>query len=909
MKVAVRLAVRLYDGLLHLYPPAFRARFGDEMRATFRAALEAWPSSTGRLRFLVAAFADVLASAVGERLEASRTAARSRRPPQPHRGMDSLWQDLRFALRSLRRRPGFVAAVAITLALGIGGNTAVFSLVDAVLLHPLPVARPHELITIYHAFDDATPHEAVPYPLYRALDAQHRSLDALAAYHTLRISARVADRSEHLLVGAVSGDYFQVLGVRAQSGRLLAPDDDGAPGTNPVVVLSDQAWLRYFDRSPNAIGATIQAGDRAYTVIGVAPRGFRGTELTQAPALWFPLSMVTELGEGGLFSGRFAASVYTTHAFGWVSLVGRLRPGMAAAGAWQDLNATVVAYWREHQAEAAGREQLVNPVSVYPVVHAAALGDRDSLVRFLALLLAVVGITLLVACVNVANLMLVRSSERWRELAVRLALGARRTRVVRQLLVESVLLAILGGIASLLVGTATIRLLSIFTLPGEIALASLDLSLDGRVLAFTATVATIAALACGLAPALRASRIGPATALRAQRAGQQRTARGVLIAVQVALSLILLVGASLFVRSLQAGLRTDLGFDPQPLAAVTVNVQSLGYDRARELDYFRQAEARAREIPGVSAVAAASAVPLANLPRMPFSLATVTDAGTRAPQVRAATNAVTPGYFATLDLPLLDGRLFTEADVAGAPRVAMVSESAARLLSPDRSAIGRSIRLLGAIELTIVGVVKDTKVESVRDVGLPLVYLPLAQQSPTGDVSVVVRSSHPAAALTALQRSVSAIDPVVPVRDPRLVTDQLDRALMPQRFGATLLGLFAVIALVVAAVGIYGVVAYSVSQRSAELGIRIALGASRGDIARTVAWRTGVAVAIGGLAGVVLALVGMHGVERFLYGVPLLDPVAVVGASVLMAAAVVAAGLGPIRRALSVDPITAIRSD
>lgn len=901
---------RLYGLLLRLYPPGFRERFGAEMRATFHARWRRPLTPFARLGFLVGALCDLLLTACRERVDERRQPARTPLPSQPAQSgaMDRSLQDVRYALRSLGRRPGFVVAVTLTLALGIGANTAVFSLVDATLLHPLPVEEPQELVAIYHALESTTRQDdALPYPLYEALDRQTRTLSGLAGFRVLDVGVRVGPRSEQMQVAAVSGDYFQVLGIRPQAGRLLAPHDEGPPGTDPVVVLSDAAWSRLFGRDPGAIGTTIHAGGFAYTIVGVAPEGFRGTQLASSPQLYFPLTMITSIGEGGLFSGRVPQSVFTTTAFGWVYPVGRLQDGNTRAQAQRELNAATTAYWRDLGPEAAGRERLISPITAFPVVHAAALADRDDLVRFVAILLAVVALTLLVTCVNVANLMLLRSTDRSRELALRMALGARRVRIVHQLFVESLILALLGAVTALVLGLATTRLLSSFTLPGEIALNSVELGLDGRVLAFTTLIAIFAALIFGLLPAIRASQLAPGAALRTHCSTAQRRSRGVLVAAQVAMSLLLLVGATLFVRSLQAGLATDLGFDPEPLAAVTVNLRVQGYDPARERSFVMEAVSRARRLPGVTAAAAGSVVPLAEIPKLPFTPLTPGTGGSR---VQMGFNVVSPGYFDVLGVPLIDGRDFADTDQPRGARVAIVNEAAARVLSPDAPILGRTVRMLGTIEFTIVGIAHNTRMESVRDESPPILFAHVAQNSPPGgDANVIVRSASPRPALRELQAAIRAMDPNLPLRNARRVAEQLDIVLMPQRFGATLLGVFAFVALCVSAVGIYGVVAYGVSQRRAELGIRIALGAGGRDIARAVAFHTMFAVAAGMLVGTGAALLATRGIERFLYGITRLDPAAFASAAVLLVIAAAVGCWGPVRRAVAVDPLAAIRSE
>ena len=480
-------------------------------------------------------------------------------------------------------RPGLVVTVVLTLALGIGANTAIFSLVDAVLLHPVPVRDAGAVVTAFHRLNDRAPYQGFPFPLFETLAGEVRSLEGLAGFHVMDIGARMGGRVEQVQIAGVSGNYFDVLGLRPQVGRLLHASDDGPRGSNPVVVLSDAAWARFFGRRPDAVGATVNAGGRVYTVVGVAPRGFRGTDLSAAPQLWFPIAMSTSLGEGGLFDGRSGETVFETTAFGWVGVVGRLRDGTPHAAAASELNALTLGYWRSVGGRAAaGRDTMTAPVSVLPLAASAALGDRENLLRFVAILSAVVVLTLLIACVNVANLLVIRGTERARELAVRAALGASRSRLTRQALLESIILAAIGAAAAVLVALAAMRLLAAFALPGGVALDQIGLGLNLRVLGFTAASAAFSAIAFGLLPAVRAGRSGAAAALRGHGGNTAGGPRGGLVVAQAAISILLLVGAGLFVRSLQAGLATDLGMDPRGLAAATVDLSLHGVHRGRQ---------------------------------------------------------------------------------------------------------------------------------------------------------------------------------------------------------------------------------------------------------------------------------------------------------------------------------------
>jgi predicted permease len=894
---------RIHRLLLRLYPRSFRERFGGEMTAAFLETLASRATAGARAAFVARAFVDAVSSAAGARADERRSRLpQHRHAPVIGARLQALRWDARTALRALRRKPGFVVAVVVTLALGIGANTAVFSLIDAVLLHPIHVDRPEQLVAVHVARSELLRYEPVQYPLFRTIETRARGRARIAGFKQMSVGVKHDGRSEQLESALVSGDYFEMLGVRAQRGRLIQPDDDRTIGAHFVVVLSDALWARWFNRSVRALGSVIHAGENAYTIVGIAPRDFQGTRLSERPLLWFPITMATSVGVGGLFSRRRPNDVYTTNAFGWVDVIARVNDPRAAASVESDLNGILSDYARDGQLTV-GERGTLRSISLMPLTRAATLRGRDDVVRFVSILLGVVAFTLLVACVNVANLLLARSAERRKELSLRAALGASRGRLARQLLFESMILAMLGAAAGIGVGLATMRVLSAFTLPGQISLDAVGLGLDGRVLAFTSAAAIASAIIFGLVPALTSSREQPIGMLRVHGRAGARGPRNIFLAIQVALSLVLLVAASLFARSLQAGLRSDLGFDPRPLALVSVDVMRHGYTRQRSDAYYAAAIARARALPGVSAVAVADHVPLGPFVRLPFSLAGAPPTSA----VDAGLNSITPDYFDVVGTRLLEGRVFTAGDDRSVPNVAIVNESAARLLMPGQSVVGRELRLMASIPVHVVGVVRDTKYESVRDARVPMVFMPITQQPTLTPAKIVVRSVEPRQSLAELRRQIAAIDPDVPVLDARLVTDQLDVALMPQRFGATLLGLFAFIALGVTIVGVYGVASYGVNRRLGEIGIRIALGARRSDIVRTVLGRSGNAVVVGVIAGSLGAAVASRGLQRFLFAVAPRDPVSFIAAVVVTAVAAVLACWLPARRAMAVDPMTVIR--
>jgi len=828
--------------------------------------------------------------------------------------VDSLARDIRFAARSLRRAPAFTIVVVLTLALGIGANSAVFSLIDAVLLHPLPVARPNELVAITETITDQRPLQPLTYPDYRAFAERARSFSGIAAFTTQDVVvATSTGESEQMQAGAVSGNYFAVLGLHAQVGRLLTPNDDDTPGAHPVVVLSDAIWARMFNRSASAVGSTMRIGNNPYTIIGVAPRAFRGTLLTESPRLWVPATMLADLGLAGFLSASNRSRLFGLRHFHFWGAVGRLRDAHLPKNAAAELNAILAQENAKLPATSAARigyagRDVRDPIRLMSVNDAAASSDRETLVRFVWILVTVVILTLLIACFNVANLFLVRAGQRSLELSLRSSLGASRARIAQQLGVESVLLGVAGAIAGVLVSRAGVSLLASFTLPGRIKLADIPFDVNTRVLAATMALGLLTALIFGLWPAVQASRISLIGALRDTQARSGFDTRALLLGGQVALSIVLLVAAGLFVRTVQAALQADLGFDPSPLAAVRVNPALGGYKGAQVRSYYTLATERALQIPGVTGVALATHVPLARVGSLPFvagEKAARSDASTD-DQVTAGWVYISPNYFDVLHVPILEGRSFTADDTARALSTAIINQAAARALFPDGHAVGREMVHAGSMRFTIVGVVRDTKYAAVQDRHVPMIFTPITPDF-SDAVLFIVRSTKPQAALQQLRRVVAAVSPHPPVLEPRLVVDQIDAVVEPQRFGATLVGTYSLLALLIAAIGIYGLVAYVVSKQQREIGIRIALGARPAQVVELVTSRIALSVGGGAVLGLIGAAVASRAMQGFLYGVTRTDGVTYAAAAAAMVVAALAACVIPARRAVKMDPARAMR--
>ncbi len=815
--------------------------------------------------------------------------------------------DVTFALRALRKRPGIVAAVVVTLALGIGANTAVFSLMDAVLLHPLAVGDPSRLVTVYEATRE-TPYGTSALSTYRELSARARTVAGMAASFTTTLP--LGDENPlDVQVAFVTDTYFTTLGVRAARGRVLTPGEsrDGSPLT---VVLSGALWRTRFGADPGIVGRHVRLRGRVFTVIGVAPDNFLGTNLSAIPDAWVAVPAIGTLGIDMLSRGGEAnpdVPVFT--------MIARLAPGVTREQAAADLDLLV------RQADAAGRSSLyvqhpragMPVVSVVPIVESAtSMSDRASLLQFMRLLFGVVALTLLLACMNVANLLIVRAGERATELGIRTALGANAGRIARQVLTENALLGLAGGGAGIAVAFVTLRLFSTFTLPGRISVDHLSLALNARVLLFTTVISLATALAVGIVPALQATRTNIIDVLRRQEGQRQslRT-RGALIAAQVAIALILLVGAGLFLRSMRAGLSTDLGFDPRPIAAVSITPKFEGRhaDNVRPyLEIVSQMQKRA----GVTAAAAATHVPIGGAAMRTVEIGPETGAPAADQRsVMAGIGNVTDDYFKTIGVPLVAGRTFNSADVVTAPHVMVLNESAARALWPHESPLGKLVHSRG-FTYTVIGVARDTKYITLQDRTVPFAYVSIVQEDFYASVSFLARSAEPRAALDVLRQTVHTVAPDLKTPDfarlrPRLVSEQVDMILAPQRFGAELLAAFALVALCVSAVGIYGTVAYAVGQRTTEIGVRMALGAQASSILSLVLTETGIAVASGLLIGVAGTLVSSRLLAHSFSGIGAVDWLAFAGGACAVLVVAASASWIPARRAMQIDPARAMR--
>lgn len=813
--------------------------------------------------------------------------------------LSSLAQDLRFALRRMAKAPAFTAVAVLSLALGIGPNTATFSLVDSLILTDWGVEDPAHVMDVY----SLTREGEYFYTYHRVWEILAEGADdafsGITASTQNASSLELDGRAELVMGEMVKGNYFDVHGVAAQLGRTFLPEEDATPGTHPVVVLSDRYWRTRHGADPGLVGGTVRLNGRPYTVVGIAPPSFKGRV---APGIgtdfWVPLSMYPHLRPGQMGNGNLL-------------ITGRLRPGVTPEQARERIDA-VAARFNEQRPDSRSRLELAGVVLDDVVLHPNFDGFVLGLV---ALLFSAVGLVLLVACVNLAGFLLSRATERRKEMAVRIAMGAGSRDIIRQLLVESLLLATLGGALGVVLGLGVSKLLTGIEPPLALPL-DLEVGLNVRVLAFTGGVTLVAAVLFGLAPALEATRSPVASTLRDETgadSGRGRNrARGLLVMAQVALSTVLLVGAGLFLRSLQEARSIDPGFDAGPAAVVQVEAWASDLTPEEEKSYAEALLRRVEALPGVYASGATT--------RMPLDLGTTSTSfdipGVEPPpdQDRHVLELAytSPGYFEAIGIGLVDGRLFDATDRDDTDQVALVSRAAAELYWPGESALGRELHRGGDPDdaLTVVGVVENAKIWSLTEAPRPYLYLPATQTSGLGLYQIVARGNDDPMALAERIRQVAAeLNPRVFISEVQTMDDHLNYVLFLPRMAALVLLSIGMLAVALACVGLYGMVSYSVSRRTREVGIRLALGADRRKVVGMVV-RGGLAVvAVGGALGLVLAILAGSTLERYLIGVGSLDPLALTAVPVLLFSIAGFAAWLPARRAAGVNPMEALRSE
>ena len=807
--------------------------------------------------------------------------------------MRNLLRDLALAARLLFKAPVFTVAAVATLALGIGANTAMFTLADATLLRPLPFYDPQQLVV--WSWSSAWPH----YQEYAKRTDIFEGV--LASGGVTRLNLGI-DGSSELVQGAyLSGNAFAVLGVRAAAGRTLLPSDDVSGG--PIVaVLNHGYWRTRFGGDASVVGRTLRVNGRPMTIVGVAEPDFRGISLGSSPSLYLPAA-----SSGPLSTGFFSkVDRMTSTGFVWLSVIGRLRPDVTAVQA----SAAMDALYTQLQPPKPGttREERLQ---LEPLA-TRALGSGAADVRtFVNLLVGVVGLTLLIGCANLANLLLARAAARRREMGVRLALGATRARIVQQLIVESLLLAMVGGAAGLMVASFALQALAGFELPGGLRVATIPLELSGTALAVTVGLSLVTGLLFGAAPAWRASRTDVLVSLRDQSRGA--TGRGgirsALLAAQVAMSLMLLVGAGLFGRSLMAALDSRLGFEPDRVAHATVNLGAARYDAARAAMFYQTVLERVQALPQVTHASWTNLLPT----RGAFMWNTEVESTGKSITVYNA--HVGPEHFAALGTRLLDGRSFTPSDTAASEPVAIVNELMAREYFDGRPPIGARIKIFNTW-VTIVGVAENTIVEELREEPAAQLYLAFDQWL-DGPQGIATDTAHlfikgtgdTHTLLPLLREQLRAVDPEAPIYALSSFDETLEALTMPQRLGVTLFALFSAIALALATIGIYGVATYVAALRTREIGVRIALGATRTAVRRLVLRQSAGPIFAGILVGLGGALYASRAARAFLVDISPVDPVTFAVVPLFLALVALAATYLPARRASGIEPVAALRDE
>jgi predicted permease len=826
--------------------------------------------------------------------------------------LETFLQDAGYGLRSMLRTPAITVVALTSLALGIGANTAIFSFLDAMMLRSLPVRDPQQLVKLGvedwgGITDSFACAELYSYPFYRQFQRKNAVFSDTAAVFSMMNSVHgfVDDRQESQLihVQTVSGTYFQTLGVSALMGRVLNDADDSSEGDHPVLVISDGFWKRIFGADPLVLNHKLKLGNVVYDIAGVAPAEFFGTKVGEAPDAWAPLSMAGVVPPGwGAYKNNFSESLY---------ILGRLKPGVTMEQATANVNVLFPQILHSFPDAKFTQENVADLARAHVALKSMASGVSDLRRAYsepLMVLMVIVGLVLIIACANIANLLLARSTARARELAVRQALGASRSRIIRQLLTESMMLALAGGALGITFAAVANRVLLGMISRGSDAVP-LDVSLNLRLLAFTFAVTVCTALLFGTLPALRATRLQLVEGLKSGRgasaAGRSPLAK-ILVVSQVALSLVLMVAACLFLRTLVNLNRVDAGFNKENVLRLDIDSNITGYkdDDPRLKILFKQIEDRVNALPGVKA-ASFSAFTFGEgswnssirVPGMPVNR-----------NVDVDHNIIGNGYFSTMQIPILAGRAFDSQDTATSQRVAIISEHVARTLFPEGSPIGRTY-FIGSDEKMVIGVARDVKLHGLdRPTGY-IDYLPYTQREwGFGDFEVRYSGDFSSIA-NEVQQAIHAVDRRLPITHIMTLDAQVASSFTNQTIIAELSAFFGLMAVFLSCIGLYGLMSYLVGRRTGEIGIRMALGANRSEVAWQVLREIGLLVFAGIVIGLPLTLAGIRLVRNMLYGLSVTDPFSLMAATALLLFAGMAAGYLPARRASRVDPVVALRDE
>ena len=812
--------------------------------------------------------------------------------------MDSILQDIRFSVRTLRNSPGFALIAVLTLALGIGANTTIFSWINSTLLNPIPgVSHTGNLVSLMLGTDPADPND-LSYPDYVDLRDRNHSFSGLAAYDIRPMNLTGHGKPERVWGSLVSANYFDVLGLKPVLGRVFLPSDGEKPGGAPYVIISYRFWQTHFGRDRSVVGRTINLNQHPYTIVGVTPPLFQGSQTGLRVEIWAPLMMQQQL-----------VSSYDRlnhRDVGWLMVLGRLRPNLSLAPAQAEMDSIFAQLVRDYPNDHRGRKHL----SVFALWR-APFGANGYLYILLPMLMAIAGVVLLLACANVANLLLVRSVSRQREIAIRLSMGANRARLVRQMLIESVILASLGGALAIFLTLWTSSSFAKFLPPSELPLA-LDVQTDGRVLLAAIMISLVTAVFFGLVPALRSSKLEPAVVLKMETSSasagrhKARLASGLVVA-QISASLLLLVCAGLFIRAFEKTQTFDLGFNPDHVLLATVDLFPAGYKRVDGLAFQQQLMNKLQTVPGVESASLADWVPLGFA-----NSSTVMKAEGYLPQphesMEVSQAAVGPEYFKTMQIPLISGRDFTADDADKTQHVAVVNQAFAARYWPGQNPVGKRIDTFYEL-WTVVGVSHNAQTSDLSENPQPFLYLPLSQEYSTTVTMHVRVAGEPLVYASALEKAVHELNADLPVYDVGTLKARVQVVSTNERIAGTFVGCFGILALTLAAIGIYGVIAYTTRQRTHEIGIRMALGAQQREIFDLILGQGLRLTAIGLGIGLAVSLALTPFLRSLLFGVTTTDPLTFSTVLALLSAAALIACYLPARRAMLVDPIESLRHE
>ena len=810
--------------------------------------------------------------------------------------METLWKDIIFSFRLMRRRPGLTLVILLSLGLGIGVNMTIFTFVNAILLQPLPgVAQQDRLVEVYTSYASGMKFGAVSYLDYKDLRDRSQAFDGLLAQRLTLLNLNNNGENEIVPAALVSGNYFSVLGVDPARGRFFAPEEDQTPNANAVAVVSHGLWQRRFAGDPDLVGKTLSINAHNFTIIGIVPERFAGANIGLAPDVWIPLMMQTVAMPGDRLKERGVR---------WLELVGRLKPGVSVAQAQAGLSGIAAQMLQENPVSNRGTSANVVRLGQ------GTAGVQSTLTPILTLLMIIVVLVLLLACFNVANLLLARATSRRKEVGIRLAMGASRRRLVHQLLTESVVLAVLGGLVAFPLAYYASRLLLAYR-PATSFPVTINPTLDWTTLVFALVISLLTGFVFGLVPATQTAKpvLLPALKDDTMVGGYRKSRlRNLFVVAQVAISFVLLIGAGLFIRSLLQARNSSPGFESHNLLIATVDVGLGGYDKQRGTVFYQQLLERVGGLPGVRSATYAKAIPLDITGTQQIA---ISFPGQEAAQQRALNmdyNIVTPKYFETMGIPLLQGRDFYQRDTAESPGTVVVNEAFARRFWQGQSPIGKQLLLAGnKAPLEVIGLAKNSKYYGWREDGLPFIYLPFAQTYRPGMTLLVNSVGDPATMVKSVRDLVRDLDRGVPIINVRTMTEHLGVALFEMQAAAVMLTFFSLLALALATVGLYGMIAHNVNQRKREIGIRMALGAQRSDILKLVLKEAMFLTLTGLIIGIGLAAGLSQLVSSLLYNVSTLDLTTYGLVALLLAVVAFLASFLPAREAIKVEPIKALR--